>query len=141
MIIRIICSESGLSGEDFTGKRLRSGIVPDDYAYSSICFGAISGSSWPTPGRWRGWPGGLSSRGFRCGRRWLRVVGDGVGVSGLMLSNVSISVHLNLLFLVIYIGSHGNILGRMPGRAGQQVWIWLFQGLLCENRPEITCPY
>jgi hypothetical protein len=118
--------------------RCRSVISPGDYAYSSIWPGEISGSSCPSAGWRREWFAGVFFRGLRCARRCSRAVDDGVGVTGLMLSIVSISICLNLQLLIVCIGSLADILGRIIDCERSRAWIWLSTGWLCENQPAIT---
>ena len=98
------------------GNCWRSVILPGDYAYSSIWPGEISGASWPSAGWRRGWSAGVFFRGLRGGRRCSRAVDDGVGVTGLMLSIVFISICLNLQLLIVCVGSLADILARIISR-------------------------
>jgi hypothetical protein len=120
------------------GRRWHSVVLPGDYAYTSIWSGEISGASCSSAGWRRGWSAGVFSRGLRCGRRCLRAVDDGAGVTGLMLSIVSISICLKLQLLIVCIGSLADILARMISRGSLRAWIWLSTGWLCENQPAIT---
>ncbi len=65
-------------------------------------------------------------------------VDDGAGVTGLMLSIVSISICLKLQLLIVCIGSLADILASMISRGSLRAWIWLSAGGLCENQPAIT---
>jgi hypothetical protein len=113
-----------------------------DYTYSSIWGGDASGAFGLPAGRRRGWFAVPLSRGLRAVRRCSRGVAGGVGVSGLMSSNVPINMRLSLQLFIVYIGSQENTLGRMLGRVKPRVWsIWLLSGCLCENQPEITGQY
>ena len=124
------------------GSRCRSVILPGDYAYSSI---------WPAgryqglPGRRRAGDGGGQQVSFPVVCEVVVVaheaVDDGVGVSGLMLSIVSISICLNLQLLIVCVGSLADILERIFDRRRPQAWIWLSTGWLCENQPVITGLY